>query len=80
MLLIPAIDLRNGRCVRLFQGDFGAETRYENLPLAFHQRVKAGFLEIAKREPKRCAVIDAAQDIDTLAATIARTVSDRLGV
>jgi dTMP kinase len=58
----------------------GAETRYENLPLAFHQRVKAGFLEIAKREPKRCAVIDAAQDIDTLAATIARTVSDRLGV
>jgi phosphoribosylformimino-5-aminoimidazole carboxamide ribotide isomerase len=32
MLLIPAIDLRNGRCVRLFQGDFGAETRYEHEP------------------------------------------------
>ena len=58
----------------------GAETRYESLPIAFHQRVKAGFLEIAKREPNRCVVIDAAQDIDTLAATIARTVSDRLGV
>ena len=58
----------------------GAETRYENLPIEFHRRVKAGFLEIAKREPKRCVVIDAAQDIDTLAATIARTVSDQLGV
>ena len=58
----------------------GAETRYENLPIEFHQRVKAGFLEIAKREPGRCVVIDAGQDIDTLAATIARTVSDRLGV
>ncbi len=58
----------------------GTETRYENLPIEFHQRVKAGFLEIAKREPKRCVVIDAGQDIDTLAATIARTVSDRLGV
>jgi dTMP kinase len=58
----------------------GAETRYENLPIEFHQRVKAGFLEIAKREPNRCVVIDAAQDIDTLAATIARTVSGRLGV
>lgn len=58
----------------------GAETRYESLPIGFHQRVKAGFLEIAKREPNRCVVIDAAQDIDTLAATIARTVSDRLGV
>jgi dTMP kinase len=58
----------------------GAETRYESLPIAFHQRVKAGFLEIAKREPSRCVVIDAALDIDTLAATIARTAGDRLGV
>lgn len=32
MLLMPAIDLRNGRCVRLYQGDFGAETRYEHEP------------------------------------------------
>jgi phosphoribosylformimino-5-aminoimidazole carboxamide ribotide isomerase len=32
MLLMPAIDLRHGRCVRLFQGDFGAETRYEHEP------------------------------------------------
>jgi phosphoribosylformimino-5-aminoimidazole carboxamide ribotide isomerase len=29
MLLIPAIDLRGGRCVRLYQGDFAAETRYD---------------------------------------------------
>jgi dTMP kinase len=58
----------------------GTETRYESLPIEFHQRVKAGFLEIAKREPERCAVIDATSDIDTLAATIARTVADRLGV
>jgi phosphoribosylformimino-5-aminoimidazole carboxamide ribotide isomerase len=28
MLLIPAIDVRAGRCVRLYQGDFAAETRY----------------------------------------------------
>jgi phosphoribosylformimino-5-aminoimidazole carboxamide ribotide isomerase len=32
MLLIPAIDLRHGRCVRLYQGDFGTETRYEHEP------------------------------------------------
>ena len=32
MLLIPAIDLRKGRIVRLFQGDFDAETRYEHQP------------------------------------------------
>lgn len=32
MILIPAIDLRQGRCVRLLQGDFGAETHYELAP------------------------------------------------
>ena len=40
MLLIPAIDLRNGRCVRLFKGDFAAETRYEFEPHELLQRYR----------------------------------------
>ncbi len=32
MELIPAIDLKAGRCVRLFKGDFDAETVYSNDP------------------------------------------------
>jgi len=32
MELIPAIDLKEGRCVRLFQGDFAAETVYSTEP------------------------------------------------
>jgi len=30
MLLIPAIDLLGGRCVRLYRGDFAAVKRYES--------------------------------------------------
>ena len=41
MLLIPAIDLRNGGCVRLFQGDFNAETRYDQTPLELLARYRA---------------------------------------
>lgn len=41
MLLIPAIDLRGGRCVRLYQGDFAAETRYELEPYELLQRYRA---------------------------------------
>ena len=33
MYLIPAIDLRGGRCVRLFQGRFALETVYANNPV-----------------------------------------------
>ena len=32
MRLIPAIDLKNGHCVRLLHGDFSAETRYNTNP------------------------------------------------
>jgi phosphoribosylformimino-5-aminoimidazole carboxamide ribotide isomerase len=34
MLLYPAIDLRGGRCVRLYQGDYAAETVYSDSPAA----------------------------------------------
>ncbi len=33
MLLIPAIDLKDGRCVRLLQGEADAETIYSNDPV-----------------------------------------------
>jgi phosphoribosylformimino-5-aminoimidazole carboxamide ribotide isomerase len=32
--LYPAIDLRDGRCVRLYQGDYGRETIYGDDPVA----------------------------------------------
>jgi phosphoribosylformimino-5-aminoimidazole carboxamide ribotide isomerase len=34
MFVIPAIDLRNGSCVRLEQGDFARDTRYADDPVA----------------------------------------------
>ena len=34
MLIYPAVDLRNGVCVRLLQGRFDAVTRYDEDPLA----------------------------------------------
>ena len=56
----------------------GSETRYESLPEAFHERVRRGFLDIARREPGRCIVIDATQGIDAVAAAIAQAVAQRL--
>jgi phosphoribosylformimino-5-aminoimidazole carboxamide ribotide isomerase len=37
MLLIPAVDLKNGRCVRLRQGRMDAETVYSDDPVAMAQ-------------------------------------------
>ena len=34
MIVIPAIDLRDGQCVRLYQGDFSRQTSYAKDPVA----------------------------------------------
>jgi dTMP kinase len=39
------------------------EDRYERKGLAFHKRLREGFLDIARKEPQRCRVIDAGADI-----------------
>lgn len=47
-----------------------AEDRYERMDVAFHERLRAGFLEIAAAEPERCVVIDASGAADDVAARI----------
>lgn len=41
MLIIPAIDLIDGHCVRLTQGDYARETRYADTPAEMVQRYVA---------------------------------------
>ena len=38
MKIIPAIDLKDGKCVRLFQGDFEQTTEYSSNPAAIGER------------------------------------------
>ena len=52
----------------------GRESRYERRDTAFHDAVRSAFLDIARREPDRCAVIDARGGIDAVAAAIERAV------
>jgi len=40
MRLIPAIDLKDGRCVRLLRGNFDAETRYDADPRALLEKYR----------------------------------------
>jgi dTMP kinase len=54
------------------------ETRFEAKGLAFHRRLRAAFLDIARAEPERCVVIDAAADADEVEAAAWSAVSGRL--
>lgn len=56
------------------------EDRYERMGLAFHNRLRNGFLAIAKQYPDRCVIIDAAQDIQAVHRQVLQVVTDRYGV
>ncbi|MBB3065642.1 dTMP kinase [Limibacillus halophilus] len=48
----------------------GSEDRYEAMTLAFHQRLRQGFLAIAAREPNRCHIVDATLDLNQVADVV----------
>jgi dTMP kinase len=56
------------------------EDRYERMGTGFHERLRAGFLDIAVREPARCVIIDAAPPVEEVAAAIRAAVRERLGL
>ena len=53
------------------------EDRYERMHVAFHERLRAGFQQIAAAEPERCVVLDAAQDEETVFAEIKVIIENR---
>ncbi len=56
------------------------ETRHESRGTAFHQRLRQGFLEIAKRDPARCIVLDADKSIEDLHQDVIRIITERFGL
>ena len=51
------------------------EDRFERKGLDFHRRIREGFLDIARREPDRCRILDAAKPVDEVAVDVWAAVS-----
>lgn len=61
------------------QGTPGRQ-RYERMTKAFHERVREGFLALARAEPERCVVVDAARPVGVVADDVRALVAGRFGV
>ena len=53
----------------------GRETRFEEEQLDFHEKVRAGYLEMARQEKKRFQVVDASGDVDSVYREIVEILS-----
>ncbi len=61
---------------RLHRRDRPAD-RMESEPLAFYEAVRLGYLEVARAEPQRFAILDATGSEESLAAEIRRILLER---
>jgi dTMP kinase len=53
------------------------EDRYERMGLEFHSRLRDGFLDIARKNRKRCMVIDATKSIEEIQTNVRKLVFKR---
>lgn len=56
----------------------GRQDRFEREEMSFHRRVREGYLAIARAEPGRVVVVDAAQGIDVIQRNIVEIVEGKL--
>lgn len=75
LTLIFDIDPAAGLARARARGDALAEDRYERKGLAFHRRLREGFLDILRREPKRCRLVDAGQEVEQVTEDVWSIVS-----
>ncbi|MET1028629.1 MAG: dTMP kinase [Dongiaceae bacterium] len=57
-----------------------AEDRYERMDRAFHQRLRDGYLAIAKAAPDRCRLLPADRPLDDVAAALRQLVARHFGL
>lgn len=79
LTLVLDLDVALGleRAHRREDGKASAENRFEKFGTDFHEKLRQAFLDIARRNPQRCKVIDAGGTEDQVAEAIFAAVSQR---
>lgn len=78
LTLVLDMDVATGLARALARG--AAENRFEKFGNEFHERLRQAFLDIARRNPERCRVIDASGDEDQVADEIFAAVAARFAL
>lgn len=72
------LDLDPAAGVGRSRGVAAGESRFEEMDLSFHARVRDDFLALAEREPQRCVLLDAGQSRDAVFAAALHAIDTRL--
>ena len=72
------VEVGLARAGKRMEKDQSQEDRFERIGGGFHERLRQGYLDIAKRDSKRCVVIDATKNIQEIAADLRSHVQEKL--
>jgi len=78
LTILLDVDVEEGLSRASSRGD--KENRFEKMGKDFHRRLRDGFIEIAKKEPERFAVIDAAKPKEIVRKKVLEAVNKKLGI
>ncbi len=78
--LTIVLDLETEQGLARAEARRGVRDRYESMHLEFHKRIRAAFLEIARRGGHRYVVIDAAPDVRLVQQAVRDVVRKRFGI
>lgn len=77
ILDIP-VDEGLARAGKRLEDNNSTEDRFERIGRGFHERLRQGYLTIARDNPGRCLIIDAARPIEAIHRDILTAVTERL--
>lgn len=82
LTLILDIDPQTGlqRSFQKAQGMVTKEIRYEQRELCWHEKLRQGYLKIAKENPNRCVVLQADQSVEALHNEIVKVIEKKFGI
>jgi dTMP kinase len=80
LILDLAVETGIARTRGRMPGASAGEDRYERMGLAFHERLRRGYLDIAAREPERCEVVAADRSPEEVSAAVLAAVVRRLSI
>jgi dTMP kinase len=75
LTLIFDLDPESGLERARARGDAVSEDRYERKGLAFHRKLRDGFLDILRRDPMRCRLVDASLSVEDVEQSVWDIVS-----
>lgn len=76
ILLDINVSLGMQRCAKRQAGHKQQYDRIESEALEFHEKVRQGYLELARRHPQRFRKVDGMRDVEAIAADVWKVVSD----